>query len=118
MYSYILLSSLPYEGPWILGIVNSLEEASEYFLKKLKKETYPTKKSPEELVQRALDDNWEDSYFSYWVAVWDKTQRICTYKYNVRTNLLEKQKPRFGELEYKSEFNDSDEFNVSDESNK
>lgn len=90
MYSYILLSSIVYEGTWTLGVVNSLDEANNYFVKNVKKKNLSeTKMSSEELVQRALDDEWDD-YIKYYVEVWDNTQRICSYKYNSTTSLLEK----------------------------
>lgn len=86
---YILLTSLPYEGIWIKGAVQTLEEASDYFSKKIDRNR--------EFVQRALDDNWENDYFSYWVEKWRGTQRICTYKYNIQTRSLVKQPKRLGD---------------------
>lgn len=91
MYSYILLSTLPNEGMWISGVVHSLDEALDYFKTKKTKRMNLFNSREEELVQRALDDNWgsEDYDFSYWVEVWDKTKKICTYKYNTKTQLLD-----------------------------
>ena len=91
METYILITSLPYEGIWIKGVVQTLDEASEYFSKNINRNT--------ELVQRALDDNWEDDYFSYWAENWRGTQRICTYKYNIQTQTLIKQPKRFGDAD-------------------
>ena len=82
MYQYVLLQTLPYEGTWILGVVNNLDKALEYFSINIKK---------------SEDENLD--YFSYWVQEWDKTKRLHTYKYNTRSCLLEKQKARPGELE-------------------
>lgn len=90
MYSYVLFSTLPHEGLWILGVVNTLDEALEFFSKKITtKKLSITKKTDEELIFRALTDNWDDDYFSYWVEAWDKTQRMYTYKYNIKKNILE-----------------------------
>ena len=97
MATYILITSLPYEGLWIHGIVQTLVEASEYFSNMIKAQR------SQELVQRALDDNWEDDYFSYWVEKWRGTQRLCTYKYNTKTKLLVKQPKRLGEIDDESE---------------
>jgi hypothetical protein len=92
--SYLLLSTLPYEGPWINGIVKNLDEALQYFLDKTSRiqKLSEKKMSNEELIQRALDDNWNDDYFSYWVQVWDGTKKISTYKFNTLTKALDKQK--------------------------
>ena len=57
MYSYLLLLSMEYEGPWIRGIVSSLKEALEYFDEEVKQ---------------------DDDSFYYEVEVWDGLQRICT----------------------------------------
>jgi hypothetical protein len=95
-YSYILLSSMPYESTWVLGVVNSLDQALSYFNETVKqRKLSDIKMSDQELVQRALDDNWGD-YFDYWVEVWDNMQRVCTYKYNTKTNELNKYK-KFGD---------------------
>jgi hypothetical protein len=75
--SYLLISRMPYEGPWIHGVVQSLDEALEYF------------------TQLNVDDPHE--YFSYWVEKWCYTEHICTYKYNLKMKLLEKQPTKFGE---------------------
>lgn len=91
METYILIITLPYEGPWIKGVAHSLDEASEYFSNKIQA------KRTQELVLRALADNWEEDYFSYWAEKWRGTQRICTYKYNTKTKTLVKQPKRFGE---------------------
>jgi hypothetical protein len=82
-YSYLLLSSINYEGTWTLGIVDSLDEALEYYtnLEQIKNTT----------------EDWID-YIDYRVEVWDKTQKICTYKYSIRTNLLDLQEKKLNEL--------------------
>jgi hypothetical protein len=103
--SYILLSTMAYEGMWIHGVVKSLDEGLDFFLDKILK-TKPlseTKMSSEELVNRALCDNWQDDYWTYWVEVWNGTQRVCIYKFNTLTKMLDKQKPRFGESESENE---------------
>jgi len=103
--SYILLSTIAYEGMWILGTAKNLDEALEFFLDTTLK-TKPlaeTKISDEEMINRALCDNWQDDYMSYWVEVWNGTQRVFTYKFNTLTKMLDKQKPRFGKSESESE---------------
>lgn len=85
-YSYILISNILYEGTWVEGVVQSLDEALSYFSKTVK----PNKlkdNSSEELVT----DNWEDEYCTYWVQKWQGTRKISTYKYNTKTGLLEEQ---------------------------
>lgn len=79
MISYLLLSSLDYEGPWILGIVESLEQALEYFLENV--------------------ENKKEEYFTYTVEKWNDTQRVCTYQFDTVSRLLEKQPKCFGDLE-------------------
>jgi hypothetical protein len=84
---------------WIHGVVKSLDEGLDFFLDKTLK-TEPlseTKMSTEELINRALWDNWEDDYWSYWVEVWNGTQRVCIYKFN--TKMLDKQNQSFSESE-------------------
>jgi len=76
--SYLLLTKLPYEGPWIGGIVKNLDEALQYFLNKTSK-------------IQPLDGDLGDYYFSYWVEVWDGTKKISTYKFNTLTKTLDKQ---------------------------
>jgi hypothetical protein len=83
MYQYVLLETILYEGQWILGVVDNLDRALEYFSQNTKP---------------CDDKDWEN-YISYWVEEWDKTKRLRTYKYNTKTRLLDKQKPRRGELE-------------------
>ena len=74
-FSYLLLDTLPYEGPWIRGVVHTLDEALEYFVDNVKTKSLSEQKvSEQELVQRALDDNWEDDYFSHWVEKWCGTK--------------------------------------------
>lgn len=92
MYQYVLLEKIQYEGTWILGVVSSLNEALEYFSINIKN----SKNEHEESNGENLD--WGD-YVSYWVEEWDKTKRLHTYKFNTRSCLLEKQKPRRGELD-------------------
>ncbi len=85
MYSYILIDRVDYEPSGLLGVVNSLEEATVYFDNKVKHYQEPQKMSDEELVQRALMDNWEIDYFKHYVEVYNGTQKICTFKFNVKT---------------------------------
>jgi hypothetical protein len=69
MISCILLSSLAYEGPWILGVVESLDQALDYFLENI--------------------ENKKEEYWTYTVEKWDGTQRVCSYEFNTETRLLE-----------------------------
>jgi hypothetical protein len=48
-YSYVLLYTLPYEGCWIKGVVQSLDEALDYYKNKV-----------------------TNDYFDYWVEVYYK----------------------------------------------
>lgn len=92
MYSYILINRVDYQPSSLLGVVDSLEEAIVYFDNKVKHyQEQPRKMSDEELIQRALMDNWELEYYNYYVEVYDGTQKICVYKFNVTTRTLEKQ---------------------------
>ena len=74
MEAFILMSTLPYEGVWIKGVVQTLEEASQYF-----------------------SDEIDDEYFSYFAEKWQGTQKICTYEYDTKTKMLVKQRLQFGE---------------------
>lgn len=71
--SYILIFTMPYDGTWIEGVVKNLDEALEFFINKTSK---------------TRNDN--DDYFSYWVEVWDGTKKICKYKFNMSTKVLDK----------------------------
>lgn len=71
MYSYILIDVIPYDGTWINGVVNSLEEATVYFDNKVKRES---------------------DYFDHYVEVYDGTQKISIFKFNVKTRTLERTK--------------------------
>lgn len=75
--SYILISSIEYEGYWIHGVVQSLDEALEYFTQ--------------------LKTDYPLELFSYRVEKWRCTEHICTYKYNTKMKVLEKQPTKFGE---------------------
>lgn len=98
MYSYILINRVDYELSGLIGVVNSLEEATVYFDNKVKHYQKPKKMSDEELVQRALIDNWEIDYIHHYVEVYDGTQKICTFKFNDKTRTLEKQEKKNNEL--------------------
>lgn len=89
MYSYLLVDRIPYEGTWIIGVVNSLEEANNYFDNNVKSYQEPQKMSSEELVQRALTDNWGIDYIHHYVEVYDGLKKISTFKFNVKTRTLE-----------------------------
>ena len=89
-YSYILITRDNFEPSGIVtGIVNNLDEAQEYYDKNVKKYQEPKRMSNEELVQRALLDNWEIDYFENYVEVWNGTQKINTFKFNTKTRILE-----------------------------
>lgn len=90
MYQYILLEKIQYEGIWILGVVNSLDEALEHF-SKIYNKTYD-ESSDEENSDKV-------NYISYWIEEWDRTKKVRTYKYNNITRLLEKQKSSQNELD-------------------
>ena len=83
--SYILIFTMPYDGTWIEGVVKNLDEALEFFLNKTSNEESDDKTSNEE-----LDDNYKDDYYAYFVEVWNGTKKICTYKFNMSTKLLDK----------------------------
>ena len=98
MYTYILLSHIDYESTWVLGVFNTLDEANDYLKSIKKKQLKDVKMSDAELIQRALDDEWDD-YMKYYVEVWDGIQWICTFKYNTKTGLLDKEPKRLGDLD-------------------
>jgi hypothetical protein len=81
---YVLKETMCYGGTWVLAVVNNLDEALEYF-------------------SENIDNNNEEYGSTYYVEEWKETKRICSYKYNTKTHLLDKQKPRPGDLEYKLE---------------
>ena len=87
-YSYILLSGMHYEGPWIHGVVHSLGEALQYFVNK--QEIRESEMSEEEKLERK-------DYFFHYVQVWSGTLRICTYDFNSKSRTLEKQELSYGE---------------------
>lgn len=53
MYQYVLLETIRYEGKWILGVVDNLDRALEYFSQNTKSRDESNK-------------DWVD-YISYWV---------------------------------------------------
>ena len=79
-YSFILTNSINYEGTWVLGVVSSLNEAKMYFEEKLK------------------DKRDVFNCIEYNVKVFNGTQKICTFRFNTKTRLLEKQELMFGEI--------------------
>lgn len=91
MYSYILIDKIQYEGTWIIGVVYSLEEATVYFDNNIKYYKEPQKMSDEELIHHALIDNWEVDYCDHYVEVYDSCKQISTFKFNVKTRILEEQ---------------------------
>lgn len=98
MYSYILLSHIDYESTWVLGVFDSVDTANDYLKSIKKKQLKDVKMSDAELIKRALHDEWDD-YIKYYVEVWDKTQRIHTFKYNTKTGLLDKEPKRLGDVD-------------------
>lgn len=95
MYSYILVERVPYEGTWILGVVFSLEEANNYYDNKVKRYQEPQKMSDEDLIQRALTDNWEIDYIHHYVEVYNGLQKISIFKFNTKTRMLEEQEKSY-----------------------
>lgn len=95
-YSYILVDTIPYEGSWIRGVVKNLSDALEYYDKNVKKHQEPNSMSNNELIERALMDNWE---IDYYVEVWDNTQPICTFRFNTKMRTLEKEKLKLHEID-------------------
>jgi hypothetical protein len=97
MYSYILVDRIPAftsvekSSTWINGVVNSLEEAQIYYDNKVKLYQEPQKMSNEDLIQRALTDNWELDYIHHYVEVYDGTQKISIFKFNTKNRRLEEQ---------------------------
>jgi hypothetical protein len=87
LLSYVLLCETQYEGKKILGIVYSLDEALRYFQNKTLESKHLVKNTIE-LVQRVLDDNWDED--TYLLQVWNGTLKISTYKFNKLTSEFNK----------------------------
>jgi hypothetical protein len=77
IYSYVLLRRCSYDGPYLLGVVNNLNDAHNYYNKNI---------------------NNKDQDDDFIVQVWKNTRRICTFIFNTETKLLEKQEKKPWEL--------------------
>lgn len=68
MIMYLSISKLPYDGLWVNGIFDTLEEALTY-------------------LKNNITD--EEEYFVNYIELWEKTKMIKKYKYNIKTKDVE-----------------------------
>lgn len=83
-YTCILIERVPYSYSHIIGVMNDLDAAREYFNKNVK--------------QRSEETKQELDYFENFVEVFSGMQKMCTFKFSTITRELENKTSRDGDV--------------------